>query len=177
MCLAMRFAQCLSLPGAIARTIGNFAERDYTLNRMGREELVRHLKALLSLPLIALVGVPAAACPTSEKIQTIRSYVPSEIGGGETVRKVMRGDKLAIACDGLDLSSGDVRVVLNVDASGAKKLGYQGVLATDQTQDNGKLQIRVPDAPDLANHTVNVKVFVMNGSSATSCDAGTVRVV
>jgi hypothetical protein len=138
---------------------------------------VRHANALLSFALIAVVGVPAAACPASEKLHTIRSYAPSDIGGGETIRKVTRGDKLAIACDGLDLSSGDVRVVLNVDASGAKKLGYQGVLATDQTRDNGKLQIRVPDAPDLANHTVSVKVFVMNGSSATSCDAGTIRVV
>lgn len=173
----MRFVQCLSPAHAVARAIGKFAERDYILNRTGREKLVHHPKALLSLPLIALAVMPAAACPASDKIQTIRSYVPSDIGGGETIRKVTRGDKLAIACDGMDLSSGDVRVVLNVDASGAKKLGYQGVLATEQTHDNGKLQIRVPDAPDLANHTVNVKVFVMNGGSTTSCDAGTVRVV
>lgn len=139
---------------------------------------MRSSYALLSLSVLALAAATSAnACQNSDKIQTIRSYVPSDIAGGEAVRKVNRGDRVAIACDGMDLSSGDVRVVLNVDASGAKKLGYQGVLATDQTQSGGQLQIRVPDAPDLANHTVNVKVFMLKGDTATSCDAGTVRIV
>jgi hypothetical protein len=34
--------------------------------------------------------------------------------------------------------------------------------------DDGEVKITVPDAPDLANHTMNVKVFVLHGST-TRC--------
>jgi hypothetical protein len=127
---------------------------------------------------LASIASTANACPASGNAQKLKigAYAPTDVGG-ETIRKVTRGAKLAIACDGVDLSSlGDVRVVLNV-AGGAKALGYSGVLATDQSMADGHLQIRVPDAPDLANHTVNVRVFMMSGDTAKSCDAGKVRVV
>jgi len=131
--------------------------------------------ALAGVMALTAAGMPASACPYEKAQKAKTAYAPSD-NGAESIKKVTRGDKLAIACDGVDLS-GDVRVVLNVSESGAKKLGYKGVLATDQSRSQGHLQIRVPDAPDLANHTVNLKVFVMNGETATACDAGKVRVV
>jgi hypothetical protein len=144
--------------------------------------LVRDWEALVQTLRIALVGaailvaIPAYA-GQPDSVVSAKSYVPTDTGG-DTIRKVNRGEKLAIACDGVDLTSlPNVRVVLSVSEAGAKKLGYQGVLATDQSVDGGKLQIRVPDAPDFANQTVNVKVFVMNGAVAKSCDAGRIRVV
>lgn len=172
----MRFSQGVPPRAATHAAIGKFASADYSRVAGIWEALVQSLRiALVGLAAITLAGFPANACP-GQKLLKVRSYIPSDLAG-ETIRKVNRGDKLAIACDGVDLSSSDVRVVLNVDATGAKKLGYQGVLATDQTRSDGKLQIRVPDAPNLANHTVAVRVYVMNGDNATSCDAGLVRVV
>jgi hypothetical protein len=132
--------------------------------------------ALVGITALTLAGTPVGACPNA-KFTAAKSYAPID-NGGETIRKVSRGATLAIACDGVDLSAlGDVRVVLTFSQTGAKQLGYKGVLATDQSTADGKLQIRMPDAPDFANHTVNVKVFMMSGDSAKSCDAGKVRVV
>ncbi len=132
--------------------------------------------ALVGITALSLAGISANAC-TQAKYSKDTMYAPID-NGGETIRKVSRGAKLAIACDGVDLTAmSDVRVVLNVSQSGAKKLGYQGVLVTDQSVADGKLQIRVPDAPDFANNTVDVKVFMPSGDSAKSCDAGKLRVV
>jgi hypothetical protein len=131
--------------------------------------------ALLGAVALSLTALPTNACP-GDKTIAIKSYAPADMGG-ETIRKVGRGERLAIMCDGVDLGvPSDVRVVLNF-ASGAKELGYKGVLATDQTRSEGKLQIRVPDAPDLANHTLDVEVFMLNGGDkAKTCDAGKVRI-
>ncbi len=130
--------------------------------------------ALVGVAALALAGISASACPY-DKSAKVQSYVPADLGGN-AIRKVMRGDRMAVACDGIDLANSDVRVVLNFSAEGARALGYQGVLATDQTNEAGRVQIRVPDAPDLANHTLNVKVFVLNGATTTMCDAGKVLV-
>jgi hypothetical protein len=175
----MRISHAVPLRRAEQDTIGKFASRDYTGFVEEREALVQALRvALVGVLAVSTAGLPAYACPAASRVQTIRSYVPSDAAGGETIKKVNRGDRLAVACDGIDFSSaGDLRVVLSVDATGAKKLGYQGVLATDQTRTDGKLQIVVPDAPNLANQTVDLKVFLMNGDSAKTCDAGRVRVV
>ncbi len=130
---------------------------------------------LLGMAVLASAGFPASACPNEKS--GVHNYAPMDAAGGDTIRRVMRGDRIAIACDGIDLSDHDVRVVFNFSADGAKELGYKGVLATDQTNSDGQLRIRVPDAPDLANHTMSVKVFVLNGDdAATMCDAGKVRV-
>jgi hypothetical protein len=125
---------------------------------------------------LSLTTLPTIACPADKAIK-VKSYAPADMGG-ETIRKVGRGERLAIMCEGVDLAGpDDVRVVLNFAASGAKELGYKGVLATDQTRSDGKLQIRVPDAPDLANHTLDVEVFMLNGGDkAKTCDAGKVRI-
>jgi hypothetical protein len=148
------------------------------MNHREWEELVPAFRiALVCVFAISAVGGFATACP-NEKSAKLHAYVPID-NGGETIRQVSRGAKLAIACDGVDVASAgnDVRVVLNFSESSGKKLGYKGVLATDQSRADGKLQIRVPDAPDLANHTLNVKVFMVTGDSAKMCDAGKVRVV
>jgi hypothetical protein len=131
--------------------------------------------AVIGLGVLALATIPAGACPNEKSARAHAFYTPSDMGG-DTIRKVMRGERMAVACDGVDLEDGEVRVVLNFSADWAKELGYKGVLATDQVNDDGEVKIRVPDAPDMANHTMNVKVFVLHGSSTEMCDAGKVRV-
>ncbi|MEJ0043419.1 MAG: hypothetical protein WDM81_14890 [Rhizomicrobium sp.] len=70
-----------------------------------------------------------------------------------------RGTQFAIACDGITSSGTDVRVVMSLDGNDAPT-GYSAVLATRQTVARHAVQVQVPDAPDLANHTVNVRVYV-----------------
>ncbi len=36
---------------------------------------------------------------------------------------------------------------------------------------------RCPDVPDIANHTVKVKVYVTDAKGTRACDAGRVRIV
>jgi hypothetical protein len=50
------------------------------------------------------------------------------------------------------------------------------VLATRQRVSHGAVHIRVPDLPDLSNHTVDVKVFVVGSKGTTRCDAGRVKI-
>jgi hypothetical protein len=131
--------------------------------------------ALVGLSAVLLASVPAFACPGQSQTR-MHASLPPDFGGGDGVKKVMRGDRMAVTCDGVDFAGSEVRVVLNFSADDARSLGYQGVLATDQSTDGGALNIRVPNAPDLANHTVSAKVFMLHGSTTTSCDAGKVRV-
>jgi hypothetical protein len=132
-----------------------------------------HRISLVGLAALSLITLPAGACPLEKG--KVSAYAPTDLGGA-TIRKVVRGEQMAVACDGVDLAGSDVRVVFSFSEAGAKQLGYKGVLATEQTNDDGRVQIRVPDAPNLANHTMSVKVFVMDGDTATPCDAGKVRI-
>ena len=50
------------------------------------------------------------------------------------------------------------------------------MLATDEELGKYGVRVRVPDLPNLPDHTVNLDVYVMNGDTHRSCDAGHVRV-
>ena len=103
------------------------------------------------------------------------SYTSPDIGGG--IPKVARGQFLGLACANVEHVAVDaVRVVMSL-ASNEPPTGYTGVLATDQTITGGTVHVRVPDLPDLAQHTVRVKVYVTDGHGVHSCDAGRVRIV
>ena len=93
------------------------------------------------------------------------------------VPQVARGQFLGLACAGVDRATSDaVRVVLSF-VGGEPDTGYAGVLATDQTISGGTVHVRVPDLPDMAEHTVRVKVYVTDRAGVHSCDAGRVRIV
>ena len=102
-------------------------------------------------------------------------YATMDVGGAG-ILTVNRGDQFAIACDDIKARGADVSVVMSL-ASGEQPTGYTAVLATDQRVARHAVQVRVPDMPDLANHTVNVKVYVTDAKGTKACDAGRVHIV
>jgi len=68
--------------------------------------------------------------------------------------------------------------VMSLDgAPGDAPTGYSSVLATNQTVARHAVHVQVPDVPDFANHTVDVKVYVTDAKGTHACDAGRVRIV
>jgi|GEM_PF-1214400 hypothetical protein len=97
--------------------------------------------------------------------------------GGE-VPKIERGRKIGIACLAAGRRDAAVNVVMLVDPDqGKNSIGYQAFLVTEQTIENGMVHVRIPDMPDLANHTVDVKVFVTDEAGTSSCDAGRIKIL
>ncbi len=118
-------------------------------------------------------GSNGSMLPHAGKVTT---FIPSDENGG-SVPSVARGQSLAIACADVDRGD-DVRVVMQVKQTpGEVPTGYGAILATRQRLSHGAVHIRVPDLPDLSNHTVDVKVFVMDSQGQHTCDAGRVRIV
>ena len=62
-------------------------------------------------------------------------------------------------------------------APGEASLGYNAVLATNQVVAKHGVRVTVPDMPDIANHTVAVKVYVTDEKGTRACDAGRVSIV
>jgi hypothetical protein len=97
----------------------------------------------------------------------------------EIVPQVTPGDRISIACDALAKSNpdSDVRVVLTISAMpGETPPGYKKVLATDAQVAYGAVRVRIPTVPDIADHTVNLDVYVVNEQGSKSCDAGHVKI-
>jgi hypothetical protein len=94
-----------------------------------------------------------------------------------SVPSVARGQFIGLACANVERAADDaVRVVMSL-ASNEPSTGYAGVLATEQTISGKTVHVRVPDLPELAQHTVRVKVYVTDRSGVHSCDAGRVKIV
>ena len=133
---------------------------------------------------VTLLGVasPAAAASSTPNEQILRAgkittYAPLNENGG-VVPNVSRGQPLAIACAEVRQSGADVRVIMQVTKSAAETpTGYSAILATDQKIERGMVHVRVPDVPGIAQHTVNIRVFVVDRQGTRSCDAGRVRIV
>lgn len=92
---------------------------------------------------------------------------------------VSPGEQLGISCDALSIAqqNSDVRVVLTISAApGDVQPGYDKVLATDQQVSKGSVQVKVPNTPDIADHTYDMSVYVMDNKGSQSCDAGAVKV-
>lgn len=99
--------------------------------------------------------------------------------GGAVVHAVKPGDAFDIVGNCLDMarSSHDVRVVLQLAGKPDKaSMGYREVLATEQHLGKTALQVRVPEMPEMANHTFRVKVFVLDSATPGTCEAGQIRV-
>ena len=99
----------------------------------------------------------------------------------EIVPQVIPGDQIGIACTALTRSNADsdVRVVLTIAAEpGETPPGYKKVLATDEQIAHGAVRVRIPSVPDLADHVVNVDVYVVGDKGgAESCDAGHMKIM
>ena len=90
------------------------------------------------------------------------------------------GDEVAIACDAIErvADPSDVRVVLTIAAMpGETSTGYKKILALNEKVTGSAVHLKVPNAPDLANHTVDLSVYVVNGPKNTDCEGGKYRVV
>jgi hypothetical protein len=88
-----------------------------------------------------------------------------------------RGQVIGVACANVErVASEAVRVVMYL-APDERSTGYIGVLATEQTITPGTVHVRIPDTPDLADHTVFVRVYFLDSAGRHTCDAGKVRIV
>jgi hypothetical protein len=90
------------------------------------------------------------------------------------------GDDVAIACDAIErvADPSDVRVVLTIAAEpGDTSPGYKKILALNEKVTGSAVHLKVPNAPDLANHTVDLSVYVVDGPKNTDCEGGKYRVV
>jgi len=122
-----------------------------------------------------LLSLPVAACDNHVSGDT--AYAPSQLGGSE-VTPVDRGQNLAIECGCIDMPGADVSVVMALDpVQGETPTGYEKVLLTDETVGGNAVHVRVPDMPDLVNHTVTLKIYVTSAKGTTACDAGHLRIV
>jgi hypothetical protein len=125
------------------------------------------------------VGSPAWANGSPPQVPSVAtSFAPSD-KDVEVVPQVTPGDQIAIACNALSNSKADsdVRVVLTISAiPGETQPGYQKVLATDAQVAYGAVRVRIPTVPDIADHTVNLDVYVVDDKGSQSCDAGHVKI-
>ena len=131
----------------------------------------------IGLVALAATATPALANGISTQPGQLTSYATTDVGGAP-IPTVSRGTEFAIACDGIKSDGADVRVVMSLDAaSGDAPTGYSSVLATKQVVARHAVHVQVPDVPDFANHTVDVKVYVTDAKGTHACDAGRVRIV
>ena len=104
----------------------------------------------------------------------------SELGpNDEVVPIVAPGEQIGIACDALSVAqtNSDVRVVLTISAMpGDSATGYNKVLATDQQLGKGTVRVKVPNTPDIGDHTYDLSVYVIDPKGSQSCDAGPLKV-
>lgn len=130
-----------------------------------------------AIAMAVLVAEPAAANPLAKPLGRIILYVPSETQAGGDVPSVARGEQFGVDCGCLKDPGAEVRVVLSLPKDSADApTGYNQLLATEQRFDGSALKVRMPDAPGLANHTVDVTVYVVGAKGARSCPAGRVRI-
>src|ERR1041385_1601424 len=133
--------------------------------------------------LVLLSGAVLAACPAAAQTPAPPVKGSQIVGpgvGSEVVPDVAPGDEIAIACAPIEQRgvNSDVRVVLTISAMPDEvSPGYKKVLATDEQLGKYGVRVRVPDIPDLPNHTVNLNVYVVDHESNLSCDGGHLKVV
>lgn len=127
--------------------------------------------------ILASVALMGAAAFCSPAFAGDSALAPSD----EVIPIVAPGEQIGVACEALQVAqqNSDVRVVLTVSVKpGEKSPGYGKVLATDQQVSNGGVRVKVPNLPNIADHTYDLTVYVMapSGAQAQTCDAGHVKV-
>jgi hypothetical protein len=118
-------------------------------------------------------AVSALACADEIRLPAGESIAVQDNGGG-TIPHAARGQYLGLACANVE-KDGAVSVVLFPD-NNASPTGIAGVLATEQKVEPGMVHVRVPDFPELADHTLHVKVFFHDAGGSHICDGGNVKI-
>jgi hypothetical protein len=101
-------------------------------------------------------------------------------GNDDAVPNLAPGEDLAIACEAIErvADPSDVRVVLTIAAMpGDTSPGYKKILAINEKVTGSAVHLKVPNAPDLANHTIDLAVYVADGTKNNDCDGGKYRIV
>ena len=128
----------------------------------------------------ALLGAVMTAAPAVAQMPAINSRLQRVAPEGGALTDLAPGDDMAVACDAIKLAvdPSDVRVVLTIAiAPGETGTGYQKILAVNQKVENGAVHLKVPDAPNLENHTVDLKIYVVGGQRNEDCEGGRYRIV
>ena len=112
--------------------------------------------------------------PVNDKVKQIAP------GSNEPVPNLALGEDVAISCEAIErvADPSDVRVVLTIAAlPGETSTGYKKILAINEKVMGSAVHLKVPNAPDLANHTVDLAVYVADGTKNNDCDGGKYRIV
>ena len=138
----------------------------------------------ISIGSVVLLGTALMASPVFAQAPNPSAkfaQAPLPVGGSsEAVPDLAPGDDVAIACDAIErvADPSDVRVVLTIAAlPGDKSPGYKKILALNEKVTGSAVHLKVPDAPDLENHTVNLSVYVVDTGKSNDCEAGQYRIV
>lgn len=130
---------------------------------------------------VLLATIFAGPVGAQVPVQTASATAVAGLGNGtEVVPSVVPGDEIVVACAPIEQrdANSDVRVVLTIAAMPADlPPGYKKVLATDEQVGRYGVKVRVPNLPDLPDHTVNLNVYVVGQNASRDCDGGHLRVV
>lgn len=144
---------------------------------------MRNAVSLMSALALAVCLVDASTAASLSRelrlpIGAKSSTCTNPIDKGGVVPNIARGAQLGITCSEATRDGVAVRVVMQIDLSpGETPTGIGALLATEQTVEGGMVHVKVPNLPDLANHTVDVKVYVTDSAGTHSCDAGRVKIM
>ena len=128
------------------------------------------------VPAISLAAPVCAQAPVKMANATAVSGFNKDV---EVVPNVAPGDEIVVACTPIELrdANSDVRVVLTIAAAPTESSpGFKKVLATDEQLNKYGVRVRVPNVPELPDHTVNLDVYVV-GQQTQDCDGGHLKVV
>lgn len=127
---------------------------------------------------LAMMGLGAAALAAPPYVNELMLPMGGiKTADEKTPPKAARGQFIGVACAKVELAAQEAVQVVMYLSPKESPTGYQGVMATEQTVTTGKVHVRVPDTPDLAQHTVFVKVYYSDAKGRHSCDGGTIRIV
>jgi hypothetical protein len=142
--------------------------------------------AVLALGVLLASGMDAAfaVSPPAENASalvlhsTLAAVTGKNSGIAAEVADVRAGDTFRIMGDCVQRASTEqVRVVLTLaDTLGDGSSGYHSVIPTDQEIQGDVLRVRVPDMPEVANHTFAVRLFLLGQDGPQICTAGAIRV-
>lgn len=129
----------------------------------------------------AVFALPALAQTPLLNAKLAKTVVPST-PADKNLPDLAPGDDVAIACEAIErvADPSDVRVVLTIAAQpGEDSPGYKKILALNEKVTGSAVHLKVPNAPDLENHTVNLSVYVVDSASNNNndCDGGQYRIV
>lgn len=126
----------------------------------------------------AMLAAPALAQTPNPNAKF--TQIASPDNNTEALPDLAPGDDVAIACEAIErvADPANVRVVLTIAAvPGDTSPGYKKILALNEKVTGSAVHLKVPNAPDLENHTVNLSVYVVDTGHSNDCDAGQYRIV